>query len=474
MGDSQNRSIIVIGGGPGGYVAAIRAAQLGAKVTLIEKEHLGGTCLNVGCIPTKAILHPAEILLGVEAGKYCGVHLKVESVSWPEVRAFKDSIINTLVSGVRGLLRAGKVDIVEGTAQFVRPRTIRVEKSDGSAEIMEADRFIIATGSVPVMPPIEGLRESKYVIDSTGALCMDELPASMVIIGGGVIGVEMACAFQALGCQITIVEALPKLVPTLDGEMAGALAKSLEKQGIILQMSHKVVRIVDGENSAQVVVDHNGTESVIEAASVLCAVGRRPYIDGLDAEAGGIKYERTRILVNEHLETSVPGVYAIGDCTGQIMLAHTASAMGEIAAENAMGMDAVYRQHCVPSGIYAFPEMASVGFTEEQVKEQGIPYHVARFPLTANGRSLITNGGEGMVKIIVGDELDEVLGVHILGPSAMEMIGEAAMAISMEATVHELIDTIHAHPTVTESIREAALASEGRAIHIPNKKVKKG
>ena len=209
MSDSKKRSVVVIGGGPGGYVAAIRAAQLGAQVTLVEKEHLGGTCLNVGCIPTKALLHPAEIVRGVEAGKNCGIHLNIENICWPEVRAFKDSIIDTLVGGVRGLLRSNKVNVIEGTAQFVKPKTIRIEKSDKTSEILEADRFIIATGSVPVMPPIEGLRESRYVMDSTGALGMDELPASMVIIGGGVIGVEMACAFQALGCQITIVEACP-------------------------------------------------------------------------------------------------------------------------------------------------------------------------------------------------------------------------------------------------------------------------
>lgn len=473
MSDSKKRSVVVIGGGPGGYVAAIRAAQLGAQVTLVEKEHLGGTCLNVGCIPTKALLHPAEIVRGVEAGKNCGIHLNIENICWPEVRAFKDSIIDTLVGGVRGLLRSNKVNVIEGTAQFVKPKTIRVEKSDKTSEILEADRFIIATGSVPVMPPIEGLRESRYVMDSTGALGMDALPASMVIIGGGVIGVEMACAFQALGCQITIVEALPKLVPTLDGEMAGALANSLKKQGITLKMSHKVIKICDGEDMAQVVVNCDGVESVIEAESVLCAVGRRPYIDGLNPEAGGIRYEKNRILVNDYLETNIPGVYAIGDCVGQIMLAHTASAMGEVAAENAMDMQAVYRPNCVPSGIYAFPEMASVGLTEEEVKEKGIAYHAARFPLSANGRALIANGGEGMVKVLVGDELDELLGVHILGPNAMEMIGEAAVAISMEATVHELIDTIHAHPSVTEAIREAALASEGRAIHIPNR-TKKG
>ena len=473
MSELQSRSVVVIGGGPGGYVAALRASQLGARVTLIEKEHLGGTCLNIGCIPTKALLHPAEIARAARAGASCGVHTTVERIDWPEVRAFKDGVIEKLVGGVRGLLRAAKVEIVSGTAQFIRPKTIEIEKANGSRTVLEADRFIIATGSVPVMPPIEGLRESRYVIDSTGALSMDTLPASMIIIGGGVIGVEMACAFEALGCHITIVEALDRLVPTLDGEMAAALAESLRKQGIDLRLGHKVVRIADGDGAAQVVVSHNGEELSLEAPSVLCAVGRRPYIDGLNPDGGGIRFEKNRILVDEHLQTNVPGVYAIGDCVGQIMLAHTASAMGEVAAENAMGGSVVYRPNVVPSGIYAFPELAAAGLTEEQAKEQGVAYHVARFPLTANGRALIANGGEGVVKLLVGDELGEVLGVHILAPNAMEMIGEAATAIALEATVDELISTIHAHPTVNEAIREAALASEGRAIHIPNK-VKKG
>lgn len=473
MGSAQGRKVVVIGGGPGGYVAAIRAAQLGASVTLVEKQYLGGTCLNVGCIPTKAILHPAEIARHAKEGAACGVHVKVEKIDWDQVLAFKAATVEKLVGGVTGLLKGNNVQVIKGTASFVRPKTLQVEKEDGSKELMEADKIIIATGSVPVMPPIEGLRESKYVMDSTGALSMSKLPSSMVIIGGGVIGIEMACALQAFGCEVTIVEALPRLAPSLDGEMAAMLAKSLENQGIKILLGHKVMKIVDQQKDAQVILDRDGTEIALTAETVLCAVGRRPFIDGLNPDAAGIRNERGRILVNEELETNIPGVYAIGDCLGQIMLAHTASAMGEIAAENAMGEHNAYRPSGVPAGIYCFPEMASVGLTEEQVKEQKIPYHVGKFPLAANGRSLIANGGDGMVKVIIGDELDEILGVHILGPYAMEMIGEAAVAIQTESTVQELIDTIHAHPTVTEAVREAALASEGRAIHMRNK-TKKG
>lgn len=469
----KQKEVVIIGGGPGGYVAAIRAAQLGGKVTLIEKKRLGGTCLNRGCIPTKALLHASEYAQSAREVAACGVHVELERVDWNGVLAFKDSIVNKLVGGVESLLRAGKVTVVEGEAAFLKPKTLEITKPDGSHEIMEADHIILATGSVPVMPPIEGLRESRYVIDSTGALTMEKLPASMLVIGGGVIGLEMACALQALGCQITIAEALPRLAPTMDGELSAQFGKVLESYGVRFLLEHKVVRITDGETSAKVTLEHNGETVEVEAESVLCAVGRRPSIDGLNAEAGGIACERGRVLVNEYQETNIPGVYAIGDCVGQIMLAHTASAQGEVAAENIFSERTAYQPACVPSGIYGFVELGGVGMTEEEVKAAGTAYHVGRFPLSGNGRALIADGGVGMVKVLIGDELGELLGVHILGPNAIELLGEAAIAISMEATVDELIHTIHAHPTVTEAIREAALAAEGRAIHMPNKAKKR-
>ncbi|MDY3282585.1 dihydrolipoyl dehydrogenase [Dysosmobacter sp.] len=471
--ENSRRSVVVIGGGPGGYVAAIRAAQLGAAVTLVEKEQVGGTCLNRGCIPTKALLHPAEIVRSIHSGGECGVHAALDSVCWPEVVAYKDGIVRKLTGGVAGLLRSSGVTVISGTACFVKPKAIEITAADGSRQILEADRFLIATGSVPVMPPIDGLRESRYVVDSTGALSMETLPGSMMIIGGGVIGVEMAAALNGLGCRVTIVEALPGLVPTMDGELAGLLAKNLEQQGIEVLLEHKVVQVADDSAAAQVTVEHHGERKVLQAERVLCAVGRRPFIDGLNAEGVGIRCEKGRILTDEYLETSIPGVYAIGDCLGQVMLAHTASAQGEIAAANALGERIAYRPACVPSGIYGFPELAGVGMTEEQLRASGIPFHTGRFPLAANGRALIANGGSGMVKVLIGDELNEVLGVHILGPGATEIIGEAAAAISLEATAEDIIAAIHAHPTVTESLREAVLAAEQRPIHIPGK-FKKG
>lgn len=467
------KDVVIIGGGPGGYVAAIRAAQLGGNVTLIEKKRLGGTCLNRGCIPTKALLHASAYAHDIGNAAHCGIHATLEQIDWSEVLSFKESIVNKLVGGVETLLRSSKVKVVEGEAAFLKPKTLEITKVDGSREILEASNIIIATGGFPVIPPIKGLQESRFVIDSTGALNMNVLPASMLIIGGGVIGLEMAGALQALGCQITIAEALPYLAPTMDRELSAQFGKLLEKDGIRFLMEHKVVCIEDAEKNAKVVLDHNGETVIVEAESVLCAVGRRPCVDGLNVEAGGIACERGHILVNEYQETNIPGVYAIGDCVGQIMLAHTASAQGEVAAENILGERHPYRPACVPSGIYGFVELGGVGMTEEEVKSAGIPYHVGRFPLSGNGRALIANGGDGLVKVIVGDELDEVLGVHILGHNAIELLGEAATAITMEATTDELIHTIHAHPTVTEAIREATLASQNRAIHMPNR-VKKG
>ncbi len=466
----KNCSVAVIGGGPGGYVAAIRAAQLGAQVTLIEKDSLGGTCLNVGCIPTKALLHSASLITEARNSASAGVKLEAVGFDWRAVQAYKESVVKTLTGGVANLLKAAGVSVINGKAEFIRPKTLRVEKADGSKQIMDADRIIIATGSVPVMPPIPGLKESSYVLDSTAALSLEALPESLLIIGGGVIGVEFACALNAFGVKVTVVEALPRITPPLDGEVAAQLLKFLKKQGIEVYLSHKVTAIEDRDNKAAVTVESEGTPRTLEADRILCCVGRRAYSEGLGTEAAGIAGDRGRITVNEKLETSVPGVYAVGDCLGQIMLAHTASAQGECAAENCMGAGKAYQPEAVPSCVYSFPEAAGVGYTEEQLKEKGTTYRVGRFPMAGNGRALIENGGDGFVKVLIGDELDEVLGVHILGARATDMIAEATLAIAMEATAEEFTNTIHAHPTITEAVREAFLAADNRAIHIPNRK----
>ena len=465
------KSVIVIGGGPGGYVAAIRAAQLGADVTVIEKQYLGGTCLNVGCIPTKCLLHSAELLEDIKnQGKEIGVEVEGVKVNFPQVIAHKNAISKQLTSGVAGLLKLNKVKKLDGEAAFVGEKRIRVTKPDGSVEEMTADAIIVATGSVNAVPPIPGIRENPNCIDSTGALSLEKLPESMVVIGGGVIGLELACAYAAFGTRITVVEAMDHMLPMLDGDLTAVGVAHMKKMGIAFALECPVQAVEASPVGAKVVCTTKSGDTVtFEAEKVLVAIGRKANTASLDLEAGGIRNDRGRILVNDRMQTNVPGVYAIGDCVfGKAQLAHTASAMGEVAAENIMGHDSTYDESTNPTCVYMEPEAASVGLTEEQCKAKGLDYKVGKFPMSANGKALIINGGEGLVKIISDAKYGEVLGMHIIGPRATDLISEGALAIRLEATVDELISTIHSHPTVTETIREAALNAMGRAIHTKN------
>lgn len=466
-----DKRVIVIGGGPGGYVAAIRLAQLGAKVTVIEQKHLGGTCLNVGCIPTKCLLHSAELVEDIKnQGKEIGVEVEGVKVNFPQVIAHKNAISKQLTSGVAGLLKLNKVKKVDGEAAFVGEKRIRVTKPDGSAEEMTADAIIVATGSVNAVPPIPGIRENPNCIDSTGALSLEKLPESMVVIGGGVIGLELACAYAAFGTRITVVEAMDHMLPMLDGDLTAVGVAHMKKMGIAFALECPVQAVETSPVGAKVVCTTKSGDTVtFEAEKVLVAIGRKANTASLDLEAGGIRNDRGRILVNDRMQTNVPGVYAIGDCVfGKAQLAHTASAMGEVAAENIMGHDSTYDESTNPTCVYMEPEAASVGLTEEQCKAKGLDYKVGKFPMSANGKALIINGGEGLVKIISDAKYGEVLGMHIIGPRATDLISEGALAIRLEATVDELISTIHSHPTVTETIREAALNAMGRAIHTKN------
>lgn len=459
--------VTVIGGGPGGYVAAIRAAQLGGEVTLVEKEYLGGTCLNVGCIPTKALLHSAELYEeAVEGAKY-GIVASDVKVDFTKVQERKKAVTKQLVTGVKGLLAANKVKVVSGEASFVSKDTIEV-KTEKGIEKIKSDKFIIATGSIPAKPPIPGI-DSVKCIDSTGALDLQEVPKSMVIVGGGVIGVEIATLYSALGCKITIVEMLDEILPMMDGELTKMIRAKLAKKGVDIFTSAKVMSFKDAGNNVDVTVEmKDGTTKVFTGEKALISIGRRTNTQSLGMEKAGIANDRGRITVNEKQETNVQGIYAVGDCVGQIMLAHIASAQGEVAAENALGHNKTFDSKTNPSCVYTKPEFASVGLTEEAAKKQGVDYVVGKFPLAANGRSMIM-GEDGMIKIIAGKKYKEVLGAHILGPRATDLIGELALAIGMEATVDEVVGTIHAHPTVAEAIMEAALAVDKRAIHIPNK-----
>ena len=465
------KTIIVIGGGPGGYVAAIRASQLGAKVTLVEREHIGGTCLNIGCIPTKCLLHSAELVSQIkDQGAEIGVEADNVRVNFPQVIAHKNAISKQLTQGVAGLLKQNKVTRVDGEASFTGPKTLSVKKTDGSVEEMTADAIIVATGSVNSQPPIPGLKENPNCIDSTGALSLEKLPKSMVVIGGGVIGLELACAYAAFGTKITVVEALDHMLPMLDGDLTKIGVAHMKKMGMEFNLECPVQAVEASPVGAKVVCKNKAGETVsFEAEKVLVAIGRRANTASLNLEAAGLNNDRGRIIVNDKMETSVPGVYAIGDCVmGYAQLAHTASAMGEVAAENICGVEAHYDEKTNPTCVYMEPEAASVGLTEEQCKAKGIDYKVGKFPLVANGKSLIINGGEGLVKIIADAKYEEVLGMHIIGPRATDLIAEGALALRLEATVDELISTIHSHPTVSESVRECALNVQKRAIHIKN------
>lgn len=469
---AADTSVIVIGGGPGGYVAAIRAAQLGAKVTLIEKQHLGGTCLNIGCIPTKCLLHSAELIESIKnEGKEIGVEVSGLTVNFPQIIKHKNDISKKLTSGVAGLLKMNKVKKVDGIATFTGPKQLSVTKPDGSKEAMTADAIIIATGSVNAQPPIPGLKENPNCIDSTGALSLEKLPKSMVVVGAGVIGLELACAYAAFGTKITIVEAQAAMLPMLDGDLTKIGVEHMKKMGMEFNLECPVQSIEPSAIGAKVVCKNKAGETVaFEGEKVLYALGRKANTASLNLEAGKLDNDRGRIIVNDRMETSVPGVYAIGDCVfGKAQLAHTASAMGEVAAENICGHDSVYVEKTNPTCVYIEPEAASVGLTEEQCKAQGIDYKVGKFPMAANGKALILNGGEGLVKIIAGKEYGEILGMHIIGPRATDLIAEGALAIGEEMTLDELISTIHSHPTVTETMREAALHAEKRAIHTSNK-----
>ena len=465
-------SVIVIGGGPGGYVAAIRAAQLGAKVTLIEKQYLGGTCLNVGCIPTKCLLHSAELVEDIKnQGKDIGVEVDGVKVNFQQVIAHKNEISKKLTGGVAGLLKMNKVKKIDGEATFVGEKKLSVKKADGTTEEMTADAIIVATGSINSQPPIPGLKENPNCIDSTGALSLEKLPKTMVVIGGGVIGLELACAYAGFGTKITVVEAMDHMLPMLDGDLTKIGVAHMKKMGMEFNLECPVQSVEESPVGAKVVCKNKAGETVsFEAEKILVAIGRKANTASLNLEAGKIDNDRGRIIVNDKMETNVPGVYAIGDCVlGHAQLAHTASAMGEVAAENIMGQEAHYDEKTNPTCVYIEPEAASVGLTEEQCKAQGLEYKVGKFPMSANGKALILNGGEGIVKIIAGKEFGEILGMHIIGPRATDLICEGALAIEGEMTLDEIIATIHSHPTVTETMREAALQAEKRAIHTSNK-----
>lgn len=458
--------IVVIGGGPGGYPAAIRAAQLGAQVTLIEKSELGGTCLNQGCIPTKALLQAAKIYEDSKNAKVFGINCEGVSLDFSSVMQRKEKVVNQLLGGLGSILKSHAIRVVKGTGSFLTPKSLKIIET---GEEIKGDKIIISTGSEPAKVPIEGI-DQPGVITSDEALDLKKLPQSILIIGGGVIGLEFAQLFHKLGVKVVVVEMLSQILPLEDTEIALALDSLLKKEGIEIFTNSTVKKITARGNEKVVSFDtkQGPQERIVEM--VMVAVGRAPYTRDLNADKIGIKMEKGRILVNEKMETNVPDIYAVGDVIGGYMLAHMATAEGECAAHNAAGKPSKINYRSVPRCVYTSPEVASVGLTEKEARERYGDVKVGRFPFVGVGKALVINETAGMVKIVVEAKYGEVLGAMILGPHATDLIAEIALAIKMEATYEEIAHTIHPHPTISESIMEAALDIDGFAIHMPKRR----
>lgn len=459
--------LAVIGGGPGGYIAAIRAAQLGAEVTLIEKGAMGGTCLNVGCIPTKALIHSADLYHEITTdAKKNGILVEQVSVDFAAMQKKKNTVVKQLVNGVGGLMNANGITVVKGTARFASKTLIQVTGEEGTTDIT-FDKALIASGSIPSVVPIPG-HDLDGVVDSTGALNFEEIPKSLCIIGGGVIGIEMAHVYQRLGTKVTIVEMLPDILINLDSDITAVMKKVMKKNKVDILLETKVNAIEKAEEGLAVkVTAADGTEKAIEAEKVLMCVGRRPATAELGLEEIGVATERNRILVDEAYQTNVENIYAIGDCIGGIMLAHVASAEGIAAVEGMLGHQPHICFDAVPSCVYTSPELSGVGLTEKEAIQKGLDYQVGIFPLVGNGKSLIIGDTSGLVKIVADKKTGELLGLHMCGPNATELIVESTLAITKKATVEDLLAAIHAHPSVGESLQEAAHAVFGNALNMP-------
>lgn len=462
--DKNKVDLIVIGAGPGGYVAAIRAAQLGLSVLCVEKRKtLGGTCLNVGCIPSKALLYSSQKF--EEAGHLLADHgVKIEKLSLDlkKMMERKEKVVEQLTGGIDYLFKKNKVQHAVGEAHILSAEEVKV-----NGETWKTKNILIATGSESATLP--GIKiDEKKIVSSTGGLSLDHVPEKLVVIGGGYIGLEMGSVWNRLGSKVTVVEFMDRLVPAMDHEMGAALMKSLTKQGIDFKLSTKVTGIKEDKNKLTLSLeDASGKKESLEADTVLVATGRRPYTQGLGLEKIGVALnEKGFIVVNERYETSVSGVYAIGDVIPGPMLAHKAEEEGIAAVENIAGQAGHVNYGAIPAVIYTHPEVASVGKTEEELKAEERSYKVGKFPFLANSRAKAVGDTEGFVKILADALTDQVLGVHIIGPDAGTLIAEAVLGMEFSASSEDIARTCHAHPTLNEVVKEAAMAVDGRAIHI--------
>ncbi len=460
----KEMKIVVIGGGPGGYIAAIEAAQLGGTVTLIENDSLGGTCVNRGCIPTKALIQTANLLHEISVANEYGIVVKEYVLDFMKVSARKERIVKQLKDGINFLMKKNGITVINGTASITDSCKVHVT-GDQTKEVL-SDKIIIATGSRPGLIPVDGIN-GKDVINSDDALVMESLPRKMVVIGGGVIGVEFAQLFKRMNVEVSVIEMMPQLLPTEDPDIAKALERALKKEGLDIHTNARVVHIGTTPSGVkEVIFNSNGSDMRVEGEKVLVSVGRYPYTEGLGLGKIGIAVEKGRIKVNDHMETSIKNIYAIGDVIGGLMLAHKAMAEGRCAAINAMGTEKKMDYRAIPRCIWTSPEVAAVGLNEQEAKERYGDVKVSSFPLLANGKAKILGETQGFVKMIAESRYGEILGVHLFGPHATEMIAESVLGMQMEASADSFAETIHPHPTLSEAILEASLGLHGRALHI--------
>jgi dihydrolipoamide dehydrogenase len=465
MADSFD--VVIVGGGPGGYVAALRSAQLGARTAIIEKDRMGGTCLVRGCIPTKALLQSSELYSLAKGGAEFGLVTDSLTFDWTVALKRKTAVVDQLVKGVEGLLKAGGVTTFRGAGRLGRNGTVKVGNN-----VITAKDIVIATGSAISRIPLKG---AELTIDSDQILELKDVPKRLAVIGGGVVGMEFAAMFAALGSKVTVLEMLPQVLPMVDADLVNVYIKHLAGIGGAVHNNAKVAEVVKAKGGLQVRFSEGGEGGAVDADQVLLAVGRSPYTEGLGAEEAGVKLERGRVVIDEHLRTTADGVWAIGDVIGGIMLAHVASYEGICAVENIAGHgNRTPDYHAAPNCIYTEPEIAHVGLGEKEAKEKGLDVKIGRFPFAASGRALTLGQSEGFVKVIADSGSGKILGAHIIGPRATDLIAEATLAIQNKLTMEQLDLTIHAHPTLPESLMEAALAAQGRAIHIPNKRPASG
>jgi len=460
----------VIGSGPGGYVAAIKAAQLGLKVAVVEKmATFGGTCLNIGCIPSKALLHTSEMF--EQAGhkfESFGIKVGTPKLDLKTMMGHKDSVVEANTSGVAFLFKKNKIDAFRGIGSIAAPGQVKVTAADGSSQTIEAKTIVIATGSESM--PLKGIEiDETRVVTSTGALSLPQVPGRLIVVGAGVIGLELGSVWRRLGAEVTVVEFLDRILPGMDGEVAKQAQRLLQKQGIAFRLSSKVTSVDKKGKTLKVAVEPaaGGAVETLETDVVLVAIGRRAYTEGLGLEAAGIQRdERGRVSVDEHFQTNMPGIYAIGDAIRGPMLAHKAEDEGVAVAEIAAGQAGHVNYGVIPAVVYTSPEIASVGRGEEELKAAGIEYRVGKFPFSANGRARAMGERDGFVKILADAATDQVLGGHIVGPFAGELIAEIAVLMEFRGAAEDLARICHAHPTLSEAVREAAFAAWTKPIHI--------